>query len=69
MLISGMLKVNTRLMTTKNPTWEARSSRPRWRAIRKAAAMSPKIPPEAPTVSSFGSSTSAPNEPARIETK
>ena len=68
MLMPGMLKVKTRLMTTKKPTCEASSSRPRWRAIRKAAAIRPKIPPEAPTVSSIGSSISAPSEPARIET-
>jgi len=66
MLMLGMLKVKTRLRTTKMPTWEASSSRPRWRAIRKAPAIRPKIPPEAPTVSWSGSSSSAPQDPARI---
>ena len=55
-LIPETLKVKTRLMTTKNPTWEASSSMPRSRAIRKAADHQPEDPPEAPTVTSFGSS-------------
>ena len=35
----------------------------------EAAAISPKIAPEAPTVSSFGSSSSAPSAPLSSETK
>ena len=55
-------------MTTKNPTCDASSSMPRSRAIRKAATMIPKTPPEAPTVTTFGSTTSEPSAPPRIET-
>ena len=53
-LIPETPKVKTRLMTTKKPICEASCSRPRWRATMKAAAIRPKIAPEAPTVSSFG---------------
>ena len=39
------------------------------RAITTTAAISPKIAPEAPTVSELGSTISAPSEPAISETK
>ena len=42
---------------------------PRLRMTITAAPISPKIAPEAPTVGEFGSSSSAPNDPASSDTK
>ena len=42
---------------------------PRLRMTTTAAPISPKMPPEAPTVSESGVTISAPNEPASTETK
>ena len=62
-------KVSTRLSTMKSPNWEASCSTPRPRAITITAAISPKIAPDAPTVSELGSTISAPSDPAISETK
>ena len=42
---------------------------PRLRSTTAVAAISPKMAPEAPTVGAVALSTSAPNEPARSDTK
>ena len=57
-------KVSTRLRTTKRPNCCATCSTPRPRATTITAAISPKIAPEAPTVTVFGSTIRAPSEPA-----
>ena len=69
MLMLGMLNVNTRLMITKKPICDARSSRPRFLAMMKAAAIRPNTAPDAPTVNSSGSRSSAPNDPPSSETQ
>ena len=63
------VKVITRLSTIQIPSPLSIRLSPRLRTKTAAAAISPKIAPEAPTVSPSGSTSSAPNDPHRSETK
>ncbi len=65
----GTVKVITRFSTIQIPSPLSIRLRPRLRANTAAAAISPKIAPEAPTVRPSGSSSSAPNEPHSSDTK
>ena len=59
----------SRLSPIQRPSPLSIGLMPRLRITTTAAPISPKMPPEAPTVSAFGSTSSAPNEPASTETK
>ena len=63
------VKVISRLSPIQRPRPLSIGLMPRLRMTITAAPIRPKMPPEAPTVSEFGSTTSAPNEPASSETK
>ena len=63
------LNVITRLSTIQIPSPLSMTLMPRLRITTAVAAISPKMAPDAPTVGAVGVSTSAPNEPARSDTK
>jgi hypothetical protein len=69
MLIPPTPSVMKRFKITKMPIWPAICSSPRCRATMNAADIRPKTAPDAPTVNESGVRSSAPNEPARSETK
>jgi hypothetical protein len=65
----GIVKVISRLSPSHSPRPLSIGSMPRWRMTTRAAPISPKIAPEAPTVGADGSSSRAPKEPASSDTK
>src|SRR3954451_23734881 len=67
--IPGTANEKTRLMPIHSGSPLCIGSMPRLRRITTPAPRSPKIAPEAPTVTAFGETISAPNEPARSDTR
>ena len=65
----GMTKLIARLNRMTGPMPDCIGSMPRARCITNAAPISPKTAPDAPTVTAFGDSSSAPNEPASSDVK
>src|SRR5207247_785955 len=65
----GTEKVISRFSPIHSPRPLSISEIPRRRRVTAAAPISPKIAPEAPTVGALGSSSRAPKDPARSETR
>ena len=65
----GITNPSARLIRMSAPRPDRIGSIPRAYWSTKAAPMSPKTAPEAPTVTAWGDNSSAPNEPATSEVK
>ena len=64
-----MVNVSSRLSPSHNTRPLSSGLMPRLRMTTTAAPIRPKMPPDAPTVSEFGSISSTPREPANTDTK
>jgi hypothetical protein len=65
----GIRKLSARLNRITGPIPDCIGSMPRARCITNAAPIRPNTAPDAPTVTAFGESRSAPNDPASSEAK